>query len=130
MSDTPAPLGRIGWVDITVPDAPRLRDFYSQVAGWTPHPLGMGEYDDYLMTAVDGTPQAGVCHARGVNAALPPQWIVYIMVTALDDKLGDVEALGGKIIKPITSMGASGRYAIIEDPAGAVCALFEASVAT
>ncbi len=125
MSDTPAPLGHISWADLTVPDAAPLRDFYTKVTGWTAMPLSMGEYDDYLMLGADGAPQAGVCHARGGNSGIPPQWIVYITVTGLDEKLREVEALGGKIVMPTRSMGTTGRYAMIEDPAGAVCALFE-----
>ncbi|WP_411278860.1 VOC family protein [Gemmatimonas sp.] len=125
MSDTPAPLGRISWADLTVPDATQLQEFYAKVTGWTAMPLGMGEYDDYLMLGADGAPQAGVCHARGANSGIPPQWIVYITVSGLEGKLRDVDALGGKIIMSIRSMGETGRYAMIEDPAGAVCALFE-----
>ncbi len=125
MSDTPAPLGRISWVDLTVPNAAALQKFYSKVTGWTAMPLSLGEYDDYLMLDADGAPQAGVCHARGANSGTPPQWIVYITVSGLDEKLREVEALGGKIVMPTRSMGTTGRYALIEDPAGAVCALFE-----
>ena len=125
MSDTPAPLGRISWVDLTVPDASTLQDFYVKVAGWTASPLSMGDYDDYLMLGSDGAPQAGVCHAKGANSGIPPQWIPYITVEGLDAKLSAGEALGGKIVMPVRSMGKTGRYAMIEDPAGAVCALFE-----
>ncbi len=28
-------VGTVGWMDLTVPDAPALRDFYSAVVGWT-----------------------------------------------------------------------------------------------
>lgn len=125
MSDIPAPLGRISWVDLTVPDASSLQNFYTRVAGWTATPLSMGEYDDYLMMGADGTPQAGVCHARGANSGIPPQWVVYITVEGLDEKLRQAVALGGKIVMPVRHMGQTGRYAMIEDPAGAVCALFE-----
>ena len=125
MSDTPTPLGRISWVDLTVPDATTHQEFYRKVTGWTAMPLSMGDYDDYLMLGADGAPQAGICHARGANAEIPPQWIMYITVTGLDEKLRDVVALGGKIVMPTRSMGKTGRYAMIEDPAGAVCALFE-----
>ena len=128
MSDTPTPLGRISWVDLTVPDASSLQDFYVKVAGWTASPLSMGDYDDYLMLGSDGAPQAGVCHARGTNSGIPPQWVVYITVDRLDEKLRQVEALGGKIVMPVRSMGKTGRYAMIEDPAGAVCALFETAL--
>lgn len=125
MSDTPAPLGHISWTDLTVPDATGLHAFYTTVTGWTAMPLSMGDYNDYLMLGADGAPQAGVCHARGANRGIPPQWIVYISVSGLDEKLHDVVALGGKIVMPVRNMGNTGRYAMIEDPAGAVCALFE-----
>lgn len=126
MSAPPPPLpGRIGWVDLTVADAPRVRDFYAAVTGWTPQPLSMGEYDDYVMAAPDGTPQGGVCHARGPNVGLPAQWLIYITVTELDARVAQVTALGGRILREPKPAGPSGRFAVIEDPAGAVCALFE-----
>jgi len=28
--------GKIGWIDLTVPDAEAIRDFYQHVAGWVP----------------------------------------------------------------------------------------------
>jgi uncharacterized protein len=128
MSTLPPPSpGRIGWVDLTVPDAPRVRDFYAAVAGWTPHPVDMGEYQDFAMLAADGSAQGGICHARGSNEGLPAQWLVYITVLDLDARLAQVEALGGRILRPAKGAGPAGRYAVIEDPAGAVCALFEAT---
>lgn len=128
MSETtpPAP-GRIGWVDLTVDDAPRLRDFYTAVTGWSAQGLSMGDYDDYVMSAPDGSAQAGICHARGGNTGLPVTWLVYITVTDLDARLAHVEALGGRVIRAPKPAGPMGRFAVIEDPAGAVCALFEAA---
>jgi predicted enzyme related to lactoylglutathione lyase len=29
-------IGQIGWVDLTVPNATTVRDFYQHVTGWTP----------------------------------------------------------------------------------------------
>jgi predicted enzyme related to lactoylglutathione lyase len=29
------------------------------------------------------------------------------------------------VIRPATGMGANGRFCVIEDPAGAICALYE-----
>lgn len=125
----PPPPGRIGWVDLTVVDAPAVRDFYAAVAGWTPQALSMGDYDDYVMLASDGTPHAGVCHARGSNAGLPAQWLVYITVTDLTQRLHEVTARGGQVLSGPRNAGPSGRFAVIQDPAGAVCALFEAASA-
>jgi hypothetical protein len=64
--------GGIGWHDLTVEDAPRIRDFYQVVVGWRAEPLDMGGYDDYVMVqAGTADPVAGICHARGPNATIP-----------------------------------------------------------
>ena len=120
--------GQIGWIDLTVLDAVALRDFYESVTGWTPSPVEMGGYQDFCMLPPgEAQPVAGICHARGQNAGIPPVWLVYITVADLDQSLRRTEDRGGRILRPATSMGAHGRYSIIADPAGAVCALFEAA---
>jgi predicted enzyme related to lactoylglutathione lyase len=119
----PAP-GTIGWADLTVPDATALRDFYQAVAGWTPMALGMGGYEDFVMQAPDGSAVAGVCHARGANAALPPVWLVYITVPDLDVATRRCVELGGQLLAERRSAGA-GSYCVIRDPAGAVAALYQ-----
>ena len=123
--------GQIGWIDLTVSDAPALRDFYQGVTGWTPSPVEMGGYQDFCMHPSAGAaPVAGICHARGHNAGLPPVWLVYITVDDLDQAIRRCEELHGKVLRPATSAGPSGRFCVIEDPAGAVCALFEAAATT
>jgi len=118
--------GQIGWLDLTVPDAVAIRDFYQSVTGWTPSPVQMGDYQDFCMIPPgEAAPVAGICHARGSNTGLPPVWLVYINVADLDESLRQTLERGGRIVRPATSMGAHGRYCVIADPAGAVCALFE-----
>jgi len=75
----------------------------------------------------EAQPVAGICHARGQNAGLPAVWMVYIVVADLDESLRQTLERGGKILRAATSMGAQGRYAVIADPSGAVCALFQAA---
>ncbi len=118
--------GRIGWIDLTVPGAESIRDFYSVVADWSAEPLSMGDYDDYVM-APKGEPDAaaGICHARGENLGIPACWMIYINVKNIEKSLAECVRLGGKVVKEIRSMGNYGKYAIICDPAGAYSALFE-----
>ena len=33
--------GQVRWIDLTVQDAPRLREFYQAVVGWTATPVNM-----------------------------------------------------------------------------------------
>ncbi|HEV2131628.1 MAG TPA: VOC family protein [Longimicrobiaceae bacterium] len=126
MSDAQSPaIGAIGWVDLTVENAEELRDFYREVVGWSDSALDMGGYSDFVMSLPgSGTAVAGVCHARGENAALPPQWLIYITVADLDESTRRCAERGGEVIAQ-RSMGSQGRYCVIRDPAGAVAALFE-----
>ena len=127
MSEINTPqIGSIGWIDLTVENADQLRDFYQSVTGWVPAPLEMGGYNDYCMNQpADGKSIAGICHARGGNAALPAQWLIYITVADLDQSLARCHEGGGKVLSEPRNYGGQGRYCVIQDPAGAVAALFE-----
>jgi predicted enzyme related to lactoylglutathione lyase len=120
MTDAKSPKsGTIAWQDLTVPDAPKLRDFYAAVVGWRPEPVDMGGYADFNMMATGtGKPAAGVCHARGANAKLPPQWLIYVVVDDLEASLRRCVEQGGLVVD-----GPRGRgeqiFAVIRDPAGA-----------
>jgi hypothetical protein len=116
-------LGRIVWTDLTVKEAEKLRDFYAAVADWRFEPVQMGNYADFNMIPRDSSePAAGVCHARGRNAALPPQWLVYISVADLDHAIRECEIRGGRVIDGPRSMGEQ-RFCVIQDPVGAVAGL-------
>ena len=120
-------VGTIGWIDLTVEHAERLKSFYSEVVGWSSSPVGMDGYDDFSMTngETGGEPVAGICHATGSNRGMPPQWMIYITVENLDESASSCVRLGGKMVVDPRPMGEFGRYCVIRDPAGAVAALFE-----
>ncbi len=116
-------LGSIVWRDLTVPDAGKVSEFYSQVAGWRTFPHDMGEYHDYdVKLAEDGDSIAGICYARGGNANVPPQWLIYILVEDAAAGAEKAVALGGAIIDGPRQLG-SGQFCVIRDPAGAMFAL-------
>ena len=126
MSDAKQPeVGTISWRDLTVEGAEGLRDFYEAVVGWESKPVDMGGYSDFSMVAPGtGEDVAGVCHARGSNADLPAQWLVYIVVEDVDRSVEKCVELGGEVVAGPRSMGA-GHFCVIKDPAGAVCALYQ-----
>jgi len=120
-------VGEMGWLDLTVAQADVVRDFYGRVVGWTSEPVDMGDYSDFsMMTPAGGGPVAGICHARGENAAYPAQWIPYFVVESLDRSIEACVALGGRVLGEIRSAG-GGRYCLIEDPAGVAAAIWEKS---
>lgn len=121
--EKPVNIGRIEWIDLTVPDAGHLRNFYKSVIGWTSSDVPMGSYDDFSMN-MPGTQNAvaGVCHARGMNRNLPSQWLIYVRVANITESAAQCTKLGGKILDGPRRMGGS-NFCVIQDPAGAVMAL-------
>jgi len=125
MSDEARPRpGTIAWTDLTVPHATKVRDFYAKVVGWRPEPVDMGGYQDFNMVAPGSDqPTAGICHARGFNADIPAQWMLYIVVEDADDAAQRCREAGGEVVVRPRDL-AGGRFCVVRDPAGAVCGLF------
>jgi len=118
-------IGEIVWVDLTIPNAAKVREFYQSVTGWKANEFKMGEYSDYVIA----TPQneqtvAGICHARGENANIPPQWMIYIKVRSLDESVAAAKRLGGEMLVGPKQFGGA-RFCVLRDPAGAAFAVIE-----
>jgi hypothetical protein len=126
MPDTNKPrVGAVVWRDLTVADAERVRAFYCDVVGWESQAHNMGEYDDFDIKLPDSEETvAGICHARGDNANVPPQWLMYITVADVAASAKKCAALGGTIVDGPRAMGRH-TFCVIRDPAGAVAALID-----
>jgi hypothetical protein len=72
----------------------------------------MGGYDDYNMQP-PGTDRAaaGICFAKGTNADVPPQWVIYITVEDLERGVARCTEIGGKVLS-----GPRSGFCIIQDP--------------
>ena len=127
MSDKPE-IGSITWFDLTVPNAEEVKSFYKEVVGWKSENVNMGEYNDFNMQSPDsGDTKTGICHKRGGNVDFPSQWLIYITVKNVDESAKLCKENGGKVLVEPKEMKGYGRYCVVEDPAGAVCALFESA---
>lgn len=120
---SPPVVGAIVGTDLTVDNAEEVRDFYAAVVGWDVEPLAVEDHDDYVMKSPSGEWVAGVCHRKGPNADLPPQWLVYVAVADLEQSIARCIELGGTAVTPIKDLGEGRVYVVIQDPAGAVLAL-------
>jgi uncharacterized protein len=113
------PIGTVGWVDLTVQDAPKLREFYERVVGWKSSAHSMGDYSDFVMEGPDGAGVAGVCHKRGTNSEMPSGWMVYFVVADLAASLVTLSESGGELISERRD------FAVVRDPTGAAFALHQ-----
>ena len=126
MSDETPKVGSISWMDLTVTNAEEVKDFYKEVVGWSTSSVNMGDYEDYCMNLPETeNTVAGVCHAKGVNAALPSQWLLYITVANVEESISKCKSLSGKVLHTRKTSEGKVQFAIIKDPAGAVCALYQ-----
>jgi predicted enzyme related to lactoylglutathione lyase len=105
-----------------VANAEQVSDFYAQVVGWKKEPVSMGDYDDFNMNNSLGT-IAGICHAKGENTDLPPQWLMYVRVENAKISAQKTVELGGAILKGPTEYGGE-TYFIIRDPGGAILSVY------
>jgi predicted enzyme related to lactoylglutathione lyase len=55
---------------------------------------------------------------------MPAQWLVYITVEDVDSSASRCIGLGGRVLVGPKRLG-GGRVCVIEDPAGAVAALYQ-----
>ncbi|WP_286272037.1 VOC family protein [Thalassotalea hakodatensis] len=118
-------IGEMAWLDLSVQNATEVKDFYQNVIGWQTSEVSMGDYQDYAMlTPGSGDAVAGICHAKGCNIDLPAAWLPYFLVEDIEQAVTATKEKGGELITDIKSMGQD-KYAVIKDPAGAVCAIYQ-----
>ena len=119
-------IGEVAWVDLTIPGAEKVvREFYQSVIGWEVSEFNMGDYNDYAVATPEGKETvAGICHARGENASLPPHWIIYIKVKSLEASVAACRANGGEVLTAPKQFGGA-RFCVLKDPAGAVFGVIE-----
>ncbi len=102
--------GAIVSADLTVERTEEIRDFYQNVIGWTVEDMAMkdddGSYNDYVMKDAEGKWVGGVCHHRGSNIGIPPQWITYVNVGDIGASVQRCKDLGGAVVKSLkTKLG-------------------------
>ncbi|MGB2426198.1 MAG: VOC family protein [Alteromonas sp.] len=122
---TKSKIGTMGWLDLTVDNAVGVKSIYQQVVGWASEDAAMGDYSDYMMKkAKSGKETADTCHNRGANKGLSAKWLLYAIIADIGASLANVVVLGGKLLYEIRSYGDS-RFALTENPAVAVCELYQ-----
>jgi predicted enzyme related to lactoylglutathione lyase len=112
----PAP-GSISWYGIAGYDLAATAAFYSSVFGYDPAPP-----DEVFSPANTPVLTVGDKMYAGVllgSDALPPQWLIYVVVTDIAATALQVGDLGGSLITPIMTIPGVGKILGIKDPLGA-----------
>jgi uncharacterized protein len=120
--------GTFCWVESGTTDGEAAKKFYTKLFGWTftDSPIGPGKV--YTMLKLDGKDVGALYQmpSEMTSQGITPHWLSYVSVTSADESAEKAKALGGKLMKEPFDVFTVGRMAVIQDPTGAVFALWQA----
>jgi len=116
------------WTELATTSAEKAQAFYPGLFGWVAQPSADPAMP-YFEWVLDGNHFGGMMeideHWGPAWKDIPSHWTVYFMVKDVDERTARAIALGAKIRVPPSDIPKVGRFAVIEDPQGAVFSLFQ-----
>jgi predicted enzyme related to lactoylglutathione lyase len=111
--------GALTWADCATPDPAAAETFYAQLLGWRAEQ--MSEEPPYWVLWNGERTQGGLTVSM---PGAPAAWYPYFATDGVDAKVAAAQDAGGTLaVGPVDVP--TGRFAIVQDPQGAVFALFE-----
>jgi predicted enzyme related to lactoylglutathione lyase len=112
--------GALAWNELATPDLDAASQFYSELFGWKVEQIEGMDMPYRVITRQDGGSNGGM---RPTQENEPPYWLVYFGAQDIDATLKKADELEATTIVPKTDIG-MGQIAVLQDPQGAVFALF------
>jgi len=113
--------GAFCFPELNTTDIAVAKRFYGPVLGWTAFDVPSAQ-GSYVLARADGKDVAGIhLVSRG-----EPSWLHYVAVESSDQVAARAAELGGKLEAAPFDVHGVGRMAMIQDPAGADFAIWEA----
>ncbi|MGO1975412.1 MAG: VOC family protein [Propionibacteriaceae bacterium] len=112
------PDGRPAWIDLSITDIDRSRDFYRAVFGWE-YTDSEPEFGGYFYAQVNGEPVAGMAPPMEGMEESPHVWTTYLAVTDSAATGAKIEAAGAQSVFPPMEVGPFGTMGLYVDPTGA-----------
>ncbi|MEO8432470.1 MAG: VOC family protein [Acidobacteriota bacterium] len=119
--------GTFCWAELATSDGPAARRFYTELFGWASEDIPMGGDQVYTMLRLSGR-EVGAAYQMGADEAgrgVPPHWNSYVSVESADETAAKVRSGGGSVLAEPFDVMDIGRMAVLQDPAGAVLAVWE-----
>lgn len=123
--------GALAWNELYTSNVDAAGKFYVQTFGWKTEAMDMGPMGTYTLFIPAGAEKSS--HAGGMMAmppnmkGAPPNWLAYFSSADVDASTKKAGELGGKTMMPPTDIPNVGRFSIVQDPQGAVFALFKSA---
>ena len=121
--------GSFSWAELATSDPSGAKEFYGALFNWTAvdSPMGPGAEDIYTRLQSDGGDVGALYKMLPEQAAsgVPPNWLSYVTVSHADDTVKQARTLGGRVVAEPFDVMSYGRMAILQDPGGAVFAVWQ-----
>jgi uncharacterized protein len=114
--------GAFCWDELHTRDAAKAFAQYAELFNWGVKEMDMGPGGTYRVATREGKDSAGITTAQ---PGKPVMWLSYILVDDVDASTKRSDKLGGKTLVPPTDYPGMGRFSILQDPQGAVFALWK-----
>ncbi len=122
------PHGLITWTDLSSPDVPGAKAFYSATLGWEADDIINEGQVVYTMFRTDGKLAAGLGKQSPemTEQGFPPLWTTYINVDDVDAIASAFADNGGELVVAPVDVMDNGRMAYGMDPTGAPIGFWQA----
>ena len=111
-------------VELHTQDLAKAKQFYSSLFGWNLQDVPMADGGNYTLIGVGDGTGGGMMTCPDPNA--PPGWMAYVGVDDIDASTQKARALGAKVLQDVMKVGEYGWMSLIQDPTGAVLAMWKA----
>jgi predicted enzyme related to lactoylglutathione lyase len=111
--------GAMCWNELLTKDTAKAGTFYKQVFGWTEKPM-QGLQGPYTVFENHGAQAAGMMQITPQMGPMPSNWSIYFAVDDTDKATAKAQQLGAKVMMPPTDIPNVGRFAVLQDPQGAM----------
>lgn len=119
--------GSVCWSELATTDVAKASAFYSGLFGWSWKESSAGMH--YTEFSNGGQMIGGMMPMDGPQwQGIPPHWTIYFAVDDCDAMAEKAQRLGGKLHVPPTDIPNAGRFAVIQDPQGAVFSIIKLSL--
>ncbi|HEY6866178.1 MAG TPA: VOC family protein [Candidatus Eisenbacteria bacterium] len=118
--------GALCWTELMTPDVSGARSFYTGLFGWAPEDMAMGPMT-YTVFKLGDKSKAGMMSLTPEMGPMPPHWLSYFAVKDSDATVAKAIMAGATVIVPPTDIPAVGRFAVLQDPQGAVFGILGAT---
>jgi predicted enzyme related to lactoylglutathione lyase len=121
--------GDWAWHELMTSDTAASEKFYAKILGWKSRKMSMGDGPPYTVFTQGGKDHGGMMKIDPTcMPGVPPHWLIYIAVTDVDRTASAAAKSGGSVLVPPSDIPGIGRFAIINDPAGATFGIYRSNM--